>query len=249
MERRRIAVVGGGVAGPTAATGPARPTDPAGGQDPHRPLVIHRRPDTPQAAVLLLHGGRPDDQTPPTRLDLPALWMRPFGCAISRTPGGREVLLASVRYSCRGWNGPQAVQDARAALDELAGHAPDVPVVLVGHSVGGRAALLTGGHRTVRGVVALAPWCPPGEPVSHLRDRTLVLLHDVRDRITDAEASWHFADRARRSGARVHTVAMPRGGHTVLRGARHWHRLTVDLVAALLDGTPVRDAVDGVRPG
>ncbi|SOE09284.1 Predicted esterase [Streptomyces sp. 2323.1] len=232
-------------------TGPERPTDPTGGQDPHRPLVVHHRPDTPQAAVLLLHGGRPDDHTPPTRLNLPALRMRPFGCALSRTPRGREVLLASVRYRCRGGNGPQAdvAQDARAALDELAGYAPDVPVVLVGHSMGGRAALLIGGHRAVRGVVALAPWCPPGEPVSHLRDRTLVLLHDVRDRITDAEASWHFADRARRAGARVHTVAMPRGGHTMLRGARHWHRLTVDLVAALLDGTPVRDAVDGTGPG
>ncbi|MFI1304198.1 alpha/beta fold hydrolase [Streptomyces sioyaensis] len=220
-------------------------------QDPHRPLVVHRSPDTPQAAVLLLHGGRPDDRTPPTRLDLPALRMWPFDCAISRTPGGREVLLASVRSRHRGGNGPQAdaAQDARAALDELAAHAPDVPVVLVGHSMGGRAALLTGGHRTVRGVVALAPWCPPGEPVSHLRDRTVVLLHDVRDRITDAEASWHFADRARRSGARVHTVAMPRGGHTMLRGACHWHRLTVDLVAAILDGTSVREVLGGGPPG
>lgn len=230
-------------------TGTARPPEPDGGQ-PHRPLVVHRGPDTAQAAVLLLHGGRPDDRTPPARLNLPALRMRPFGSAISRTPRGQEVLLASVRYRYRGWNGPQAdaARDARAALDELVAQAPDVPVVLVGHSMGGRAALRTGGHPAVRGVVALAPWCPPGEPVTQLRDRTLVLLHDVRDRITDAEASWHFADRARRSGARVHTVAMPRGGHTMLRGARHWHRLTVDLVAALLDGTPVRDAVGGVPP-
>lgn len=121
--------------------------------------------------------------------------------------------------------------------------------MLVGHSMGGRAALLTGGHPAVRGIVALAPWCPPGEPVSHLRGRTVVLLHDKHDRVTDAEGSWAFADRARQSGARAHSVAMPRGGHTMLRGARQWHRLTVDLVVAILAGTPLEVSADGRFPG
>ncbi|MFG2827111.1 alpha/beta hydrolase [Streptomyces sp. NPDC048434] len=235
-------------------TGPARPTDPGsgdGGRGAHRPLVVHRHPDAPRAAVLLMHGGRADGRTPPPRLNLPALRMRPFGSALSRPPRGRELLLASVRYRCRGWNGPQAdaAQDARRALDELVALAADLPVVLVGHSMGGRAALHIGGHPAVRGIVALAPWCPPDEPVSHLRDRTVVLLHDTHDRITDAEGSWLFADRARQLGARAHSVAMPRGGHTMLRGARQWHRLTVDLVAALLDGTPLQVSADGRFPG
>ncbi|MEU8682763.1 alpha/beta fold hydrolase [Streptomyces sp. NPDC048611] len=233
-------------------TGMARPTGPGsdGPGVPHRPLVVHRGPDTPRAAVLLLHGGRADGLGPPPRLNLPALRMRPFGSAVSRALRGREVLLASVRYRCRGWNGPRAdaARDARAALDELAARAPDTPVVLVGHSMGGRAALLTGGHPAVRGIVALAPWCPPGEPVAHLRDRTLVLLHDAEDRVTDAEGSWLLADRARRAGARAHTIAMPRGGHTMLRGAHHWHRLTVDLVAALLDGGPLPGSAAGMSP-
>ncbi|WP_438949092.1 LLM class flavin-dependent oxidoreductase, partial [Streptomyces harbinensis] len=40
----------------------------------------------------------------------------------------------------------------------LAARLGPVPVVLVGHSMGGRAALRAAGHPAVTGVVALAPW-------------------------------------------------------------------------------------------
>ncbi|WP_181923741.1 alpha/beta hydrolase [Streptomyces inhibens] len=206
----------------------------------HRPLEMAGAPDTARAAVVLLHGGRADGLAPPPRLNLPALRMRPFGAAVIRTRRERNLLLATVRYRCRGWNGSQAdaARDAHEALDELAVRAPDLPVVLVGHSMGGRAALLTGGHHAVRGIVALAPWCPPDEPVAQLRNRTVALLHDPHDRITSADDTWALGARARQSGARVHEFAMPRGGHTMIHGARHWHRLTASLVAAIVDGAP-----------
>lgn len=217
--------------------GSAGPKGPGGRDSAHHPLDVAAAPDVPRAAVLLLHGGRADGLGPPSTLNLPGLRMRPFGSAVTRALGGRAPLLATVRYRCRGWNGARAdaAQDAHQALNELATRHPGVPIILVGHSMGGRAALRVGGHPAVRGIVALAPWCPPGEPVNHLRDSTIALLHDPHDRVTSAEDTWAFGDRARQAGARVGAYAMPHGGHPMLRGARHWHRLAAHLAAGILD--------------
>ncbi|WP_405014641.1 alpha/beta fold hydrolase [Kitasatospora sp. NBC_01539] len=204
-------------------------------------LDVHRAAGEPCGAVLLLHGGRADGLAPPPRVGLAALRMRPFRAAILRGLGDRPVIAASVRYRHRGWNGrhAHAAADARAALDELAPLLGDAPVVLVGHSMGGRAALAAAGHPLVAGVVALAPWCRPDDGTAHLRGRALALLHDERDRVTDARATWVFGARAAGAGARVRAVAMPRGGHTMLRDARRWHRLTAEFAVAILDGRPL----------
>ncbi|GAA4835362.1 alpha/beta hydrolase [Kitasatospora terrestris] len=209
-------------------------------EEPSALKVLHT-PGRARAAVLLLPGGRSEGLDPPGRLDLPARRMTPFARAVRRRLPGDVVLTARVRYRCRGWNGPRAdpVRDARRALDELAAFAPHLAVVLVGHSMGGRAALAVADHPRVRGVVALAPWCPPGEPVDHLARRSLVVLHDPHDRRTSAAQSFAFARRAAAAGARVQTVPMPRGGHAMLRGASAWHRLAVDAVASVLTGLPL----------
>ncbi|WP_328306542.1 alpha/beta fold hydrolase [Streptomyces sp. NBC_00442] len=203
-------------------------------------LSVRTAPPNPQAAVVLLHGGRADGLAAPPWINLPALRLRFFGTAILRARPRNTLLLASVRYRRRGWNGPLAdpVHDARDALDELGRLSPGLPVVLVGHSMGGRAALRAAAHPSVRGVIALAPWCPAGEPASHLRDKTVVMLHDPRDRVTRADLTWAFARRARAQGADVHAVKMPHGGHTMLHGAQGWHHMTALCAAAVLDGTP-----------
>ncbi|MCU7820207.1 lysophospholipase [Kitasatospora sp. DSM 101779] len=202
--------------------------------------VLHA-PDSPQAVVLLLHGGRADSLAPPTLLNLPARRMHLLARALRRQLPGDAVLIARVRYRYRGWNGHAAhpVQDAHRALGELARLVPGLPVALVGHSMGGRAAIAAAGRPGVRGVVALAPWCPPGEPVAHLAGRSLVILHDERDPVTSAAQSWDLARRAAAAGARVGTIVMPRGRHTMLLDACGWHRLTVDAVAAVLTGAPL----------
>ncbi|MEU4106607.1 alpha/beta hydrolase, partial [Streptomyces tanashiensis] len=102
------------------------------------------------------------------------------------------------------------------------------------HSMGGRAALRVAGDPAVRGVVALAPWCPADEPVDHLGGRRLYLLHDETDRVTSARQSWEFVRRAREAGADAAGIPMPTGGHAMLRGADLWHRRAAELTAALL---------------
>ncbi|MGY1433908.1 alpha/beta hydrolase [Streptomyces reniochalinae] len=212
-------------------------------------LVLRRSPARPQAAVLLLHGGRADGLEAPPALNLPALRMRPFATALLRATRGRPVLVGKVRYQRRGWNGERedAVLDARRALAELRRTAGPVPVVLVGHSMGGRAALRLGGLPEVRAVVALAPWCPEGEPVAHLQGRRVTVLHDESDRVTRATGSWDLVHRAREAGARTAAVPMPRGGHTMLRDVHRWHRLATTAVLDALGTGP--EQADGAGTG
>ncbi|WP_196942768.1 alpha/beta hydrolase [Streptomyces sclerotialus] len=200
---------------------------------------------TVDAAVLVLHGGSVDGLGAPRRWNLAAARMRPFTRGIERATAGGEVFVGEVRYRHRGWNGDRedAARDARRAVDELGRRVGEVPVVLVGHSMGGRAALRAAGHPMVRSVVALAPWCPEHEPVAQLRGRRLVLVHGDRDRTTDPRASWQFAARAAEAGALPSTVVMRGGDHPMLRRAGDWHRLTVSLVTGLLGRTPLPPVV------
>ncbi|MFD3518414.1 alpha/beta fold hydrolase [Streptomyces sp. NPDC058657] len=203
-------------------------------------------PGTATAAVLLLHGGRADGVEPPPALNLPGRRMVPFGRAIARTAGGRALAVRTAVYRHRGWNGARAdpVPDALRALDALTDELGPVPVVLVGHSMGARAALHVAGHPQVRAVVGLAPWCPPGEPVEQLADRDVVLLHGDRDRTTSPRGTWELAARARAAGARTCGVNVAGGDHAMLRRPGTWHALTATLTAGLLGFAPLPAAVD-----
>ncbi|WP_143570651.1 alpha/beta fold hydrolase, partial [Streptomyces acidiscabies] len=120
-----------------------------------------------RAAVVMLHGGAVNDVRPSRDRQLAALRMRPVARALGAAVG-EDVLVTRVRYRVRGWNGVQAdpVRDTLGTLDDLAERYGDVPTVLVGHSMGGRAALHAAGHPLVHAVVGLAPWWPPGERVA-----------------------------------------------------------------------------------
>ena len=202
-------------------------------------LVMRRAPHTPRAAVLFLHGGCADSRAASHAWHPAALRMRPFVRAVGAATAD-DILLGEVRYRLRGWNGHDAdpVQDTRRALSELVHGFGDIPTVLVGHSMGGRAALRAAALPQVRGVVALAPWCPDGEPVAHLRGKNLVVLHGDRDRVTDPCASTSFARLARAAGARAQVLVMSGGDHAMLRHSGHWHRTTASTVADLLVTQP-----------
>ncbi|MER5437724.1 alpha/beta fold hydrolase [Streptomyces sp. NPDC002790] len=199
-------------------------------------LVLGRTPPAPRAAVLFLHGGRADSRSASRPWHLATLRMRPFVRAVAAALADEPVLTARVRYRVRGWNGADAdaLHDAERALHELTRLVGDVPVVLVGHSMGGRAALRAARAPQVRGVVALAPWCPENEPVEHLKDKDILVLHGDHDRVTDPRASAEFVRRARAAGARAELSLVPGGDHAMLRNSGRWHRMVASRVADLV---------------
>ncbi|MFE0139316.1 alpha/beta hydrolase [[Kitasatospora] papulosa] len=212
---------------------------------------------TPSAAVLILHGGYETgiEAPAPGALNLPGLRMLPVARVVARAVRGDSgVRVQRVRYTHRGWNGSREdpLHDAIRVLDALRREAGDIPVVLLGHSMGARAALHAAGHPLVRAVVGLAPWCPPGDPVTQLAGRDVVLLHSTQDRVTSPLASQSLTARARRAGARTCLVTIPGSDHAMIRRAPAWHHLAGLLVSGLLGMTPVPGRVEaafGLPPG
>jgi pimeloyl-ACP methyl ester carboxylesterase len=196
--------------------------------------VLETRPaeGVARAVALFCHGGTVASVEPPKERALSLVRMRAIEQFVSAAGTGLGLATHLLRYRVAGWNGMAAdpVADVRWGLDRIREqHGSDVPVVLVGHSMGGRAVLRAGGDDRVAAVCALAPWTPPGEPVAHLRGRTVAVLHGRGDRWVPAALSAEFAVRAEEDGARVarFTVA---GGHSMIRRAHLWHTFVRDVV-------------------
>jgi len=195
--------------------------------------------------ALFCHGGTASSIAPPKEKALSLVRMRAFEQFVRNDLGDRGIQTALVRYRVAGWNGEaaDAYQDVQWSIDALRDDVgKDVPIVLVGHSMGGRAALKAGGDPQVTAVCALAPWTPPGEPVMQLRGQTVAILHGSADRWVPARLSADFAVRARRAGARVARFTTP-GGHTMLRRAHRWHAFARDIVLAGTGLEPMREDV------
>lgn len=201
-----------------------------------RMLSRHDGVAAPSSVVLVLHGGKERSGAVVTHRSLS--WQR--GLAIARTLGrrlqGEAVGVRLLRYDTAGWNGDggERIADARWALDLVRREAGDVPVVLVGHSMGGRTACRVADHELVRGVVALAPWLPPDEPVIAMSGRELHAAHGRRDRITSAQATRDYVERAAAVAAAASFTDMGDRGHYLLRGIEAWNAFAVDRVRRLL---------------
>ncbi|MFI6626058.1 alpha/beta family hydrolase [Streptomyces sp. NPDC050528] len=201
-------------------------------------MRVRRRVSHPRAAVLVLHGGQSTSERPARPWQLAALRMNSVERAVVARLPSPDVLVARVGYRVRGWNGDHAdpAHDTLRALDALAELTGPVPTVLLGHSMGGRAALRAAGHPQVSGVVALAPWWPPGEPVEQAVGRHVVALHGERDHVTSPAETADCVRRAREAGAARAGLAVIGGGdHGMLRRHRVWHFTAAALVAHLLD--------------
>ena len=192
-----------------------------------------------RGVVVVAHGGRPVSTAPTTAVQPAVLRMVPVAAAIRRAFPGGTVVVTRPRFRLQGWNGDRAspVGDLREHLDDLRGQYGPVPVVLVGHSMGARAALRAAGHPSVTAVAGLAPWLPPGEPVGQLSGRSVLLAHGTADVVTSPAETWAYADLAR-TVARVTEVEIRGGDHPMIRRAAQWHALTATFVGASLGFPP-----------
>jgi pimeloyl-ACP methyl ester carboxylesterase len=138
-------------------------------------------------------------------------------------------------YRERGWNGGvDRVADARWALDRVRDSLGDVPVSLLGHSMGARVAVHVADDPLVTGVVGLAPWFPPGEPVDALAGKHLLAAHGRRDRITSFAATAAYVDRARPLAASAELTDMGDVGHYMLKRIAAWNDVALGGALALL---------------
>ncbi|RZT20467.1 putative esterase [Kribbella sp. VKM Ac-2569] len=198
-----------------------------------RPGVdLVRHPAGATELVLLAHGGEEHSRADPHLWRPAALRMWPFAqAARSVAP---NVAIGFLRYRFRGWNdvGDAAI-DLRTVLDELP---PAISrVLLIGHSMGGRATVAAGDHPRVAGVLALAPWLPRDEPLVALRP-PVTFVHGTDDTITSPEGTTAYAKRLRAAGTAVTTYSLAGEGHAMLRRAKDWNRLVAEFVAGIPAG-------------
>lgn len=214
--------------------------------------VVRTAAGTTRLVVLVLPGGRVESRAAVRPWNLSYARMLFLWRALGARPGVAACLL---RYRVRGWNGVEAapLRDARWALREVRDRFPGTPVLLLGHSMGGRAALQLLGERDVVAAVGLAPWLPPDEPRVPLGGTRLLIVHGTTDRWTDATASRQYVAEAAAAGGDATWVAIRGAGHFMLRRRRRWRRLVMDFLADVISATPdplsKRPVASPARPG
>ena len=128
-------------------------------------------------------------------------------------------------------------------------------MVLVGHSLGGRVAVhlaRSAGPAAagpVVGVVGLAPWLEPGDPVEGLTRVPLAVVQGTNDRMIPTRSTEPWLDRAARAGVRLRRFVVDGGEHTMLRHYRRWHRDCVDGVRWVLATAAAAAAIPPGRAG
>ena len=148
-----------------------------------RPRLIDvATPPDPAGVVLVLHGGARRSGSPTVRpTQLSVLRMVPIARRIARAGRGRLAVIRLLNAS-RGWDTRHTpVDDVTWALDELERHGgPLPPVALVGHSLGGRAALLGAADPRVTTAVALNPYVDAADALAQRASVEFVLVEGAK---------------------------------------------------------------------
>jgi pimeloyl-ACP methyl ester carboxylesterase len=212
-------------------------------------LIPVQLPESPRGIVLVLHGGASRAQRPQVSpAQLSVLRMIPVARRVAQSGRGRLAVFR-VLNSMRGWDTRHTpVADALLALREAREQSGlELPVALVGHSLGGRAALLAAEHPSVRSVVALAPWLYPGDAPRELTGRNILFVHGEHDRVASPERSAAVA-RGLTGADSVAYVSVRRGKHAMLRRADVFETLAAAWVRRTLLGRDPAPALDEDEP-
>ncbi len=201
--------------------------------EPH--LTRYDTSARPGAVVLMLHGGKERGHELVDGRSLSwrrTAWMQREIARPLQEAGVSSWLL---RFTRRGWNGgADRIADARAALADVRRELGDVPVVLLGHSMGARTAVHVADDANVVGVVGLAPWLPVGESVDALRGKRLHAAHGSRDRITSARATRAYVQRAAQVAVSAEFEDVGPLGHYLLRGRDRWNAVALEQTFRML---------------
>lgn len=235
------------MANPSTGSGGSPPSDAVSAAPGHRAALRILEASGPTRGIaLVLHGGKSHSREPVEARHLSPARMVPFARHLYRTGRKHGLAVWSLRNSVRGWNGPDMspLQDARWALRQIAEQHPDVPVFLLGHSMGGLTAVCAAEHPQVAAVVALAPWLGPETPVAGVAGKKVLIVHGTTDRWTSPAQSLAFARRAAAETAGMQYVALQGAGHFMLRRIGAWQTLATGFVIkAFAESTGT-----GVRP-
>ncbi|MGI8524468.1 MAG: alpha/beta hydrolase [Nocardioides sp.] len=197
-------------------------------------LTTTQTPDRLRAGILFLHGGT-SSSTDVGNRSLSWRRARSMQQAIAPEAAQAGVGIWLLRYRVRGWNrtGTDVVADARWALGQLRERV-DGPLVLLGHSMGARAAIHVADDPSVTGVVAMAPWWEPGDPVITLTGRDLSAAHGRRDKITSFAMTESYVAEASTVTRSASFTDMGGVGHYMLRQIPTWNRFALRDSLAML---------------
>jgi pimeloyl-ACP methyl ester carboxylesterase len=166
---------------------------------------------------VLVNGGR--------EAELPGTWSASLELLVRRVaPSLPSLAFVEVKYRTRSWRRfDECVEDAREALERVG----DVPVALVGFSMGGAVAVRAAADPRVRTVLGVCPWLPDRLDVSPLAGKRLAVVHGSLDRAlpgvpgVSPSLSRRGYERALAAGAHGDYVSLRGGLHGVaLRGPR-----------------------------